>query len=46
MNKPLISRWYVKVTIIIAIVATAYLMIKSFSTGKQEGAAMQVQQGK
>ncbi len=45
MNKPLISRSYIKLTLLVLIIVVAYLLVKSFSTGKKEGAAMQVQQG-
>lgn len=31
------SRWYVKLTLVILIAATAYLVIKTFNTGREEG---------
>jgi hypothetical protein len=37
MNKPLMSRWYVKLTLVVLIIATVYLVIKSFNTGREEG---------
>jgi hypothetical protein len=37
MNKPLIARWYIKLTLLLLIVAAAYLVVRSFNTGKQEG---------
>lgn len=44
MNKPLISRWYVKLTLLLLIVAVAYLIVKSFNTGKAEGKQTQATQ--
>jgi hypothetical protein len=40
MDKPLISRWYIKLTLLLLIIAVAYLVVKSFNTGKEEGKQM------
>jgi hypothetical protein len=37
MQKPLMKRWYVIVTILILCVATIYLLAKSFLDGYEEG---------
>ena len=37
MRKPIISRWYVKLTLLILCLFTAYLMVKSFKQGFEEG---------
>jgi hypothetical protein len=40
MQKPLIKRWYVVVTIVILCVATVFLLVKSFLDGYEEGQRM------
>jgi hypothetical protein len=43
MQKPLIKRWYVVVTIVILCIATLFLLVKSFLDGYEEGQRMRQQ---
>jgi hypothetical protein len=43
MQKPLMKRWYVIVTIVVLCVATIYLVGKSFLDGYEEGQKMKME---
>ena len=46
MQKPLMKRWYVIVTIVIVSVAVIYLVAKSFLDGYEEGRKMKMEMKK